>query len=247
MGGKPSGARSPSNGRGSSVLKIRAVPPESDKGGSFSVLRVRFEIPEGSPYHRVTRAFPDLIGEVWAVHQLPDGRERVEVDILGPPLPDAIEALAREPGVEFVSAVAGAGPVRRFHLTGRSPAFRSLEQVLEVLIRYPQTVQKGLFTIEVAGPVAQVEGVVGRLRRAYARVDVLCLGRDRMRTTPSTLTPQQDTLLHHALAAGYFEVPRSITLTELARQLGRSKSALSESLARIEKTILESAHAAHEF
>jgi len=43
------------------------------------------------------------------------------------------------------------------------------------------------------------------------------------------------------MAAGYFAVPRGITLTALARRLHRSKSSISESLALIEKQLLETA------
>jgi predicted DNA binding protein len=43
------------------------------------------------------------------------------------------------------------------------------------------------------------------------------------------------------MAAGYFAVPRRITLTGLANKLGKSKSSLSEMLANIEKKLLESA------
>jgi predicted DNA binding protein len=43
------------------------------------------------------------------------------------------------------------------------------------------------------------------------------------------------------MAAGYFAVPRGITLTDLARQIGRSKSAVSEAIAIIERKLLETA------
>ena len=43
------------------------------------------------------------------------------------------------------------------------------------------------------------------------------------------------------MAAGYFAVPRGITLTDLARRLDRSKSAVSEAIAIIERKLLESA------
>ncbi|MCI4327047.1 MAG: helix-turn-helix domain-containing protein [Thermoplasmata archaeon] len=42
------------------------------------------------------------------------------------------------------------------------------------------------------------------------------------------------------MAAGYFAVPRGITLTDLAARLDRSKSAVSESIAIIERKLLES-------
>jgi predicted DNA binding protein len=56
-----------------------------------------------------------------------------------------------------------------------------------------------------------------------------------------TLSAAQHQLLNQAMAAGYFAVPRGITLTELARRLNRSKSGISESIALIEKKLFETA------
>ena len=40
------------------------------------------------------------------------------------------------------------------------------------------------------------------------------------------------------MAAGYFEVPRKVTLTTLAKNLGMAASSLSEGLAIVEKKLL---------
>ncbi|EQD61199.1 Bacterio-opsin activator, HTH domain protein [mine drainage metagenome] len=53
------------------------------------------------------------------------------------------------------------------------------------------------------------------------------------------LTPHQEDLLKRAMAAGYFEVPRQITLTALSQRLGLAPSTLSETLAKVEKKLLE--------
>jgi len=41
------------------------------------------------------------------------------------------------------------------------------------------------------------------------------------------------------MAAGYFEVPRRVTLTELAERIGVAVSSLSEMLAVVEKKLLQ--------
>ncbi|MGI0054942.1 MAG: helix-turn-helix domain-containing protein [Thermoplasmata archaeon] len=57
--------------------------------------------------------------------------------------------------------------------------------------------------------------------------------------TPSTLTVRQEEILRRALAEGYFDVPRRISLTALAPKIGVAMSTLSVTLAVIEKKILE--------
>ena len=49
------------------------------------------------------------------------------------------------------------------------------------------------------------------------------------------LTLDESTILNKAIASGFFEIPRKISLEELANELGKSKSALSVTLRKIIK------------
>jgi len=49
------------------------------------------------------------------------------------------------------------------------------------------------------------------------------------------LTLDESTILNKAISSGFFEIPRKITLEELANELGKSKSALSVTLRKIIK------------
>lgn len=51
------------------------------------------------------------------------------------------------------------------------------------------------------------------------------------------LTKRQTEILMYAIKEGYYEYPRRISLTELARKIGISKSYLSETLKKIESKI----------
>jgi len=52
------------------------------------------------------------------------------------------------------------------------------------------------------------------------------------------LTPAQEESLRHAVEAGYFTVPRGATATEVAEQMGISKSAFLERLHRAQNALL---------
>jgi predicted DNA binding protein len=54
-----------------------------------------------------------------------------------------------------------------------------------------------------------------------------------------SFTAAQEAALRAALSAGYFEVPRAATATEVADELGISKSAFLERLRRGLATLLE--------
>lgn len=57
-------------------------------------------------------------------------------------------------------------------------------------------------------------------------------------TAASEMTPSQRELLETALEAGYFEVPRGVTTSELADELGISDSAVSQQLRRAMANVL---------
>lgn len=56
--------------------------------------------------------------------------------------------------------------------------------------------------------------------------------------TDTRLTPEQEEALEAALERGYFEIPREISMEELAGELGISHQALSERLRRAYETLV---------
>ena len=61
----------------------------------------------------------------------------------------------------------------------------------------------------------------------------------RLHQTDTRLTPQQQEALTAALERGYFEIPRGISMEELAAELGISHQALSERLRRAYETLVD--------
>lgn len=55
---------------------------------------------------------------------------------------------------------------------------------------------------------------------------------------PDLLTPRQEAAVRDALREGYYQVPRQLSLTELADEMDTSVSALSELLRRAERQIM---------
>jgi len=67
------------------------------------------------------------------------------------------------------------------------------------------------------------------------------LTEDALQGRTFDLTPEQREAMLLALDAGYFEIPRSVTLEELAADLGISQQAASERLRRATVTVVENA------
>lgn len=62
---------------------------------------------------------------------------------------------------------------------------------------------------------------------------------DDATTTETRLTPEQEEALQAALEHGYFEIPRGISMEELADELGISHQALSERFRRAYETLVD--------
>ncbi len=90
----------------------------------------------------------------------------------------------------------------------------------------------------VVGPEIKVRRLLDAMRSKVPDLTVESVRHDSAQGR-EILTPRQEELFRRAMAEGYFEVPRRVTLTELAARLGMAVSSLSEALAIIEKKLLE--------
>lgn len=218
--------------------RLRSGPPQRDD--PLAVVKLRFRVPREAPLSIFVRAYPDTLLNVLATAKLPRNRDLVLFDVLGAMPPDPLARLRAMTGVISIYMSGARGTTARFLAIVRRPHFVALASDLEALLRFPQTVTNGWYAVEVVARVSRLRKLVKELRRLSRDVEVLRFGHDPMRSFPPTLTTRQHFLLHQALAAGYFDVPRRVTLTELAARVHRSKSALSQTLARVERELVES-------
>ena len=151
------------------------------------------------------------------------------------------DEIATFPDVVRVESLAEVADGCLYRVTYRNPPVVYAYRKLRLPIQFPLRMQAGVLTWEVAARRADFQEVLRFARSRSGDVRVVSIRRRPLRSHLPELTDAQHQLLTHAMAAGYFAVPRGVTLTELARGLGRSKSSISEALALIEQKLLESA------
>ncbi|HXW66575.1 MAG TPA: helix-turn-helix domain-containing protein [Thermoplasmata archaeon] len=127
-----------------------------------------------------------------------------------------------------------------YRIKYRNPPVIYLYRRLRLPLQFPLRIQAGVLTWEIVSRFAEFRRILEHARAADAGVQVASLRRGPLRSHLPMLTDAQQALLTQAMTAGYFAVPRGITLTELSRKLNRSKSAVSEGIAIIEKKLVES-------
>ena len=149
-----------------------------------------------------------------------------------------LEKLPEVRSVELIDATEGS-EVYRILYSGRT--FLPLVKRLKLLRHFPFPIQDGLATWTIVGPESKVHELLRTLERERIEFDLGSIHRGPLPQFPATLTPRQRVVLRRAIDEGYFDVPRRVSLTELAPRIGVAISTLSVTLAVIERKIVESA------
>lgn len=218
-----------------------AAPSVDDDGPKLFIATLRLRIPKDIWTGRFSAAHPNLRLEVLNRTDLSRDSSVSDYWISGGPPGVWISEIAGFPDVEQVEGIAEVGGGCLYRVTYRNPPVVYHYRRLQLPLQFPLTIQGGTITWELIARRAEFEATLDFARSRDPTLVVASVRQRPLRSHLPLLTETQHALLSEAMARGYFAVPRRITLTDLARQLGRSKSALSESLALIEKRLLESA------
>ena len=107
----------------------------------------------------------------------------------------------------------------------------------ELLISYPVLVKEGKIRIEAITYRSKVDRFLTQLKKKDIKAKIERIGYYYKSTL---LTQRQNEIINLAYQNGYFDIPRSTSLSEFAKDLHISKSALSETLRRIFKKLANS-------
>jgi hypothetical protein len=171
--------------------------------------------------------------------ELTPGRSVSDYWISGDPPGAWAQEIAAFPDVGKVDILAEMGDGCLYRITYNDPPIVVVYQRLRLPIQFPLRVQGGYIAWEIVARYAEFQEIMAHARRVDPEMSIVSIRRRPLRSHLPMLTEAQHELLTQAMAAGYFAVPRGITLTALARRLERSKSGLSESIAHIERKLFE--------
>lgn len=196
---------------------------------------IRVKVPS-CPWRLVTAAAGDSVVVRVLLHvPCADGTAWEEVELTGA-WAAAVDRLRAQPGAREVSILESSP--RRARVRLKVPTCPLAQAALSsgALPRFPVEARSGADLWPLVGEPTQNAAFVAEMRRRGVGVEVLASREHRSRWA---MTRRQRDLLEVAIAQGYYEVPRRVTLTELARRLGVAKSTLSEALARGERHAME--------
>jgi predicted DNA binding protein len=202
-------------------------------------MKLEFEMARESWYYSFTTRHPEQVVEVTNLLLVPDNKTLAEVEIYGPTV-DWTDEIAGFFDVVEVERLGMLPALGRYRVRYSTTQFVSLANELEVMIRFPRTVQNGMLTCETIARLSQLRRLTAALRVLGHDPRITSLRRDSLRSVRFSLTASQRALFRQALGLGYFEVPRRISLSQLAEKVSRSKSSVSEMLAVVERKLVHS-------
>ncbi|MGA7924017.1 MAG: helix-turn-helix domain-containing protein [Thermoplasmata archaeon] len=187
----------------------------------------------------LTTAHPSVRVEVLDRLEISPRRVLFDVELPSLPRTNWSQELGGLPNVESVDLIDANAQVEIYRVLFTGRTFLPLAKRLRILRRFPFPIQNGVASWLVVGPDSRVRSLLRSLQRSRIafRVDSIQRGLRRNRSSP--LTNRQREILRQAVVEGYFEVPRRVSLTELAARIGVASSTLSVTLAVIERKIIE--------
>lgn len=210
-----------------------------------NICRLRVPLPESAWVGRFSRLQPDVTVEVLSRLDVGNNRSLTEIRLHASDGLELAEALRALPHVYEVEELERRPGMVHFRVIHRTSMFVPIFRELRLMRRFPFRIAGGEAAWVVVAPESKARALLGRLRAAAPGAILESVQHVEVAPLRGALTPRQTELLQRAVGAGYFEVPRKITLTDLAKNLDLAPSSVSEALAIIEKKLLESWPAAH--
>jgi predicted DNA binding protein len=172
--------------------------------------------------------------------ELHGGELLVELRLLGPGAEKLAEEWENLPHVATLESHREADQAYLYRVVATTPTIHAITQRHGVLTRYPIVVQDGWSRFETFGRPEQIRDFLADLRKEIGPNRVESVHQGSASFQSLGLTPAQNTVFRAALSSGYFGAPRGISVTTLARNLGRSKSTVSVTLAKIQRQLANS-------
>jgi len=197
--------------------------------------RLLVDLPDGPWIADVSREFPDAGFRVLTAVPGEDAGFAL-VRATARDVDAVLSAMEAHDALTSVSVMAREEGVATVRLETDAPLLLLAAKRSGLPIEMPLDIEDGVAEVEVTGEHERVATMGRRLSDLGLSFEV---ERVRQRVDPARLlTDRQRELLLAAVDLGYYDVPREATLTEVAEHVGIAKSTCSETLQRVERTVV---------
>lgn len=209
---------------------------ESNKS---SLARVKIKFPDQLWISEVFRKFPDVKMEI--AHFLPYDLEKSIgnsiIEIMHYQLDPVINLIQNHPSVFEFSVLEKEENKIKINVKTKDPLLLYAIIKCGVLVNFPVRVQEGFAFWRLVSSRDRIDRLLSIFEEKKINFQLLRIGNSpyTIDDNKNKLTLDESNILETAISLGFFEVPRNISLEELANRLGKSKSSLSVMLRKIIK------------
>ncbi|MFX1477942.1 MAG: helix-turn-helix domain-containing protein [Promethearchaeota archaeon] len=204
-----------------------------------SLARVKIKFPDQLWISEIFRKFPDVRMEI--AHFLPYDLEKSIgnsiIELMYYNIDIIIEAIRNHPSVFEFSVLEKEENKTRVNVKTKDPFLLYAIIKCGVLIDFPIRVEEGYAFWRLISSRQRIDQLLSIFEEKKIDFELLRIGNSpyKIENDKNSLTLDELNILDRAISLGFFEIPRKISLEELANQLGKSKSALSVMLRKIIK------------
>ena len=210
-----------------------------------SLARVKIKFPEQLWISHIFKEFPDVKMEI--SHFLPYDLEKSignsAIEIMHYDIEKIIDEVRNHPSVFELSILEQEEKRVKFNIKTKDPYLLYAIIKCGVLIDFPVRVEDGFAFWRLVSSRERIDQLLTLFEQKKINFELLRIGISpyNIEDDKNKLTLDELNILDKAISTGFFEIPRKISLEELANQLGKSKSALSVMLRKIikKKVLLE--------
>ncbi len=204
-----------------------------------SLARIKIKFPEQLWISEIFKNFPDVKMEI--SHFLPYDLEKSignsVIEIMHYDLGAIIELVSSHPSVFEFNVIETEENKVKFNVKTKDPYLLYAIIKCGVLIDFPVRVEEGFAYWRLVSTRERIDQLLTLFEEKNINFTLLRIGKSpyMIEDDKTKLNLDEMNVLDKAISLGFFEIPRKISLEELANQLGKSKSALSVMLRKIIK------------
>ncbi|MFX1281090.1 MAG: helix-turn-helix domain-containing protein [Promethearchaeota archaeon] len=204
-----------------------------------SLARVKIKFPEQLWISHIFKEFPDIKMEI--SHFLPYDLEKSignsAIEIMHYDIRKIIDEIRSHPSVFELSILEQEENRVKFNIKTKDPYLLYAIIKCGVLIDFPVRVEDGYAFWRLISSREGIDQLLTLFEQKRINFELLRIGVSpyNVEDDKNKLTLDEVNILDKAISTGFFEIPRKISLEELANQMGKSKSALSVMLRKIIK------------
>ena len=211
-----------------------------------SLARIKIKFPDQIWISEIFKKFHDIRMEI--INFLPYDLEKsignAVIEIMHYEVDSILRVIKNHPSVFEFSVLEREENKVKFNVKTMDPYLLYGVIKCGVLVNFPVSVREGYAYWRLVSTRKRIDELLILFENKNINFELLRIGNSpyELDEDKSKLSLEESKVLDEAINLGFFEVPRSISLEELANKLGKSKSALSVMLRKIikKKIVFES-------